>query len=70
MKGRDIGGAHLTSPERRAEVSVRRAILRDAGRCINGPLDERPGRRAGVVHGPVVRGGKCQHCIDVHRRTW
>jgi len=68
VKGRDIDGGYLTEPKERLEVQLRRATLRAAGRCINGPLEDRPGRH-GVVHGPVVRGGKCQRCIDVYART-
>lgn len=66
MSGRDLNGAYRTEPERRLELAVRREALRAANRCINGPIENRPGRRNGVVHGAVVPGtGKCQRCIDV-----
>ena len=53
------------------ELNDRRAKLRALKLCINGPLPgARQTRRAsGVVHGPVVKAGKCQHCIDVHKKT-
>ena len=58
-----------TDTERRLEVNVRRERLRELNLCINGPMEfGRPGKR-GVIHGPVVRGNKCQHCIDTHRGT-
>lgn len=60
--------AYRTDVERRLEVKTRRDELRDAEVCINGPKNGNVGAR-GVTHGPVVRGGKCQHCIDVHART-
>lgn len=34
--------------------------------CINGPADGSPVGRRGVTHGPVVRHGKCQGCLNVH----
>jgi len=42
------------------------ALKRQAGVCINGPL---PGgtQRTGIDHGPIVRNGRCQRCMDVHR---
>lgn len=64
MRGRDYDGSHRSDPERRAETASRREKLRAANRCINGPLEDRPGKRGGVVHGPVVSGGKCQRCLD------
>lgn len=48
----------------RIKATNRRRLLRDANRCINGPEVGQVGRK-GVIHGPVVRGGKCQHCVDV-----
>ncbi len=52
----------------REKAKLRRAILRLSGLCINGPLPEsRVGSR--VDHGEVVSGGKCQGCVDKHRRT-
>ena len=45
---------------------ARRNRLRAAGRCICGPDIGSPGH--GVEHGPPVKGGKCQRCIDAHRR--
>jgi hypothetical protein len=52
----------------------RRDRLRAAGVCINGLLPDELRKRFGnysrvVVHGPVVRHGKCQHCLDVHAKT-
>jgi hypothetical protein len=65
VKGRGPRGKHRSSGEQRLEMAIRRETLRALGRCINGPIDDRPGRRAGLVHGPVVSGGKCQRCVDV-----
>lgn len=49
-----------------AYVSNRRKKLREANLCINGPLVGDRGQR-GIEHGPVVKAGKCQRCIDVHK---
>jgi len=50
------------------KMKVRRDELRRRRLCINGPLGQRrPSSRRVVAHGPVVSGGKCQYCIDVHR---
>jgi hypothetical protein len=70
MRGRDIGGAHKTSPEHRLEVSLRHAELKAAGLCINGGLVfGKPGRK-GIVHGPVVSpSGRCEHCEAVAKRS-
>ena len=38
----------------------RRDARRAVNVCINGPFP--------TTHGPVVRGGKCQACIETHRR--
>lgn len=62
-----VDGERLTPPERLLEVKIRRDALREAQRCINGPREGFVGAR-GVVHGEVVRGGKCQRCLDVHGR--
>jgi hypothetical protein len=44
-----------------------RELKKRVGICINGRFHRQPGKNA-VVHGaPVSKGGKCQHCIDVHR---
>lgn len=51
--------------DRRAASADVKAERRSAGRCINGPSSGYVSRR-GTVHGEVVRGGKCQRCIDVH----
>jgi len=65
-----IGGEFLTSYQRRRAIADRRAKLRAAAHCINGPLEDRPGRKAGVVHGPVVGdSGKCQRCLDAWAKT-
>jgi len=45
------------------DLKLRRDELRARKLCINGPMTL-------VVlhaHGPVIRGGKCQKCIDVHK---
>ena len=56
---------------RHPQLKLERDKLRDAKRCINGPRDpERAaGRARGVVHGEVVRAGKCQRCLDVWEKT-
>lgn len=41
---------------------------RAAGLCINGPLSGNVGK-SGVVHGPVVSGGRCQRCLDAKARS-
>lgn len=64
MRGRDYDGSYRTDPERRDETASRRDRLRAANRCVNGPLEDRPGKRGGIVHGPVISGGKCQRCLD------
>ncbi len=58
-----------TAEERREISRDRKAKLRDAGRCINGPLFDGPSMRRHIVHGPVVSGGKCQRCLDVHEAS-
>lgn len=60
---------YVTPTWRRQRSQSRREQLRAANRCINGPLEDRPGKKYGVVHGPVVQGGKCQHCINTHAKT-
>lgn len=55
-----------TDEDRRAYANARRAELRAAGMCINGPISGFVGSH-GTQHGPVVSGGKCQRCIDTHR---
>jgi hypothetical protein len=67
-RGRDIDGSYKTSPEARLEVQTVREQLRAAGKCINGPRVGNVGR-GGVEHGPVVRSGKCQRCIDIYRKS-
>lgn len=57
--------ADITARQLAAE---RKAVLRMHGRCICGPLDGYRGKH-GAVHGPVVRGGKCQRCIDQHAKS-
>lgn len=56
------------TPVLHPSAKVRRDALRQAQRCINGPTVGTIGA-GGVEHGPVVRSGKCQRCIDVHRRS-
>ncbi len=48
------------------ELKLRRDELRAAGLCINGPKAGGVSKN-GIAHGPVVSGGKCQRCVDVHR---
>jgi hypothetical protein len=64
----EVRDDYVTTPERRLLTANRRTLLRAAKKCINGPLEDRPGKRYGVVHGPPVDGaGRCQHCVDVKR---
>lgn len=56
--------AFKTDEGRRAESRTRKEQLREAGRCINGPLHGFVSRR-GTVHGPVVKAGKCARCVAV-----
>lgn len=55
-------------PKRPIYAQSRRNKLREAGLCINGPLVGNVGH-GGVVHGPVVKSGRCQRCLDVHKRS-
>jgi hypothetical protein len=57
-----------TDEDRREIARERRASLREANRCINGPFEDRPGLR-GVRHGPVVAIGRCQRCLEVKRQS-
>lgn len=58
------GGRQIRFPKSR----VLREMKKQMQICINGRLDRQPGKN-GVVHGPpVTKGGKCQHCVDIHRR--
>lgn len=50
-------------PIEHPKVKARRDALRAAGICINSG----PGSR--VEHGPVISGGKCQRCKDLHKRS-
>jgi hypothetical protein len=61
-----VAGETLTDPAHLFKVKVRRDTLRDAKKCINGPMVGNVGRR-GIVHGPVVASGRCQRCLDVKR---
>ncbi len=45
-------------------LKKRRDALRAAKICINSSFNPTP--RAKVVHGPVVKAGKCQRCADRH----
>jgi len=70
------GGRLLTVDEIAArggnvKLKVRRDDIRSRGLCINGPADPSDPllKPNSVTHGPVVRGGKCQHCINVHKRV-
>lgn len=49
------------------KVKSRRDLLRQEKRCINGPTNGNVSSR-GVVHGPPVKGGKCQRCCHIHER--
>ncbi len=51
------------------DAKLRRDEMRAAGRCINGTLDGSVSKRHGIVHGAVVKGGKCQRCQDVARAS-
>lgn len=56
------------------KLKTRRDQLRERNLCINGPLDDRadaprPGPVPRVDHGPVVKAGKCQRCLDVWKRS-
>lgn len=53
---------------RRQTSADRRFAMLGLGKCMNGPRVGNVGRN-GVVHGPVVAHGKCQHCLDVHARS-
>lgn len=55
------------TPQRLA-IKTRRQLLRDANRCINGPLEDRPGQR-GVLHGSPGKGGRCDRCNEIHGRS-
>lgn len=65
--GRDLRGVNRVSLARRIKVQSWRDLLRDSGRCINGPLEDRPGYR-GVIHGPAnEKSGKCDRCEQIAR---
>lgn len=53
---------------RRSASARRRHLLMSVRKCIDGPLDGFVGRN-GVVHGEVVRGGRCQRCADMAERS-
>lgn len=56
---------------RRRAYQIRRDRMMQLGICINGSLAI-TGRLRGskIEHGPpVTPGGKCQHCIDQHKRS-
>jgi len=55
----------VTDPTDRIKAATHKQKCRDAGLCICGPTHSGPSRR-GIQHGPVVRGNKCQRCIDIH----
>jgi hypothetical protein len=57
---------YKSTEDDRCYSKSRREILKEAGQCIGGPLVGFVGK-GGAVHGPVVRGGKCQRCITVHK---
>jgi hypothetical protein len=59
---------YATDAAARLIVRQRRAALRQAGRCINGPAVGNFGKH-GAIHGPVVKAGKCQRCIEIHARS-
>lgn len=60
---------YATPVQKRRYAKKHRDTLRNAERCINGPKSGSIGRRKRIEHGPVVRGGKCQRCIDIHSRS-
>lgn len=56
----------------------RRDAMRALGICINasyvmpradGRFSTSP-RKQRIEHGPVVKAGKCQRCLDVHKQSW
>lgn len=53
-----------TSAEDRAVTKTYRDSLREANKCINGPLVGDVGKR-GVVHGPVYKADRCKRCYDL-----
>jgi hypothetical protein len=53
------------------KLKQKRDELRAQNRCICGPWDPstNTGKRRGIEHGPVVRGGRCQRCWDVAKKS-
>lgn len=53
------------------KLKTKRDELRATGRCICGPwkADTNVGKRHGVEHGPVYRGGKCKRCWDLAKKN-
>lgn len=45
-----------------------RDVLRSLNVCICGPKSGFVGK-FGAVHGPVVRGGRCQRCLDIAKAS-
>lgn len=60
--------AHPTDDDmyRRECARDRRIVLKAHGRCICGPLEGFVSK-SGIVHGPVVSGGRCARCVAVKR---
>ena len=51
------------------DMKLVRDRLRSEGVCINGPRDGSSISKNGVVHGPVVQGGRCQRCVEIWRQS-
>jgi len=55
------------SPRPRAPATdllshARRELLKELGKCIDGPLDGFVSARLGIVHGAPFQGGRCKRC--------
>lgn len=72
LRTTDLPARALSRKQRRHRTyQTRRDLMLKLGICINSSLavTGRP-RIARVEHGPpVTPGGKCQHCIDQHKRS-
>ena len=61
-----LDGYRRSSDASRKATNERREKLRAANKCVNGPLEGNVGR-SGIVHGPVVKRGRCQRCLKMDR---
>ena len=60
-----------TTDVRFPDMKVRRDKLRALRYCICGP-DAPPGtpsKKYRIVHGEVVKGGRCARCVAIHKGT-